>query len=47
VPKITARSWIDAIIQPRHTREILVRLLSYARRSMPQGARFHMGVAQT
>jgi acetyl-CoA carboxylase carboxyltransferase component len=42
-----ARGWIDAIIQPRDTREVLVRLLGYVRRPMPQGARFHMGVVQT
>jgi acetyl-CoA carboxylase carboxyltransferase component len=42
-----ARGWIDAIIQPRNTREVLVRLLGYVRRPMPQGARFHMGVVQT
>ncbi len=42
-----ARGWVDAIIQPRDTRDVLVRLLGYVSRPMPQGARFHMGVVQT
>jgi 3-methylcrotonyl-CoA carboxylase beta subunit len=42
-----ARGWVDAIIQPRDTRDVLVRLLSYVRRPAPQGARFHTGVVQT
>jgi len=40
-----ARGWIDAIIQPHQTREILTRLLGYVSRPMPK-ARFHMGVVQ-
>ncbi len=40
-----ARGWVDAIIQPHETREVLVRLLSYVSRPMPK-ARFHMGVVQ-
>jgi len=42
-----ARGWIDAIIQPRDTRDVLVRLLGYVRRPAPHGARFHTGVIQT
>ena len=41
-----ARGWLDAIIQPHETRDVLVRLLGYVARPMPQ-ARFHMGVVQT
>ena len=41
-----ARGWLDAIIQPHETRDVLLRLLSYVSRPMPQ-ARFHMGVVQT
>ncbi len=41
-----ARGWIDAIIQPHETRDVLVRLLGYVARPMPK-ARFHMGVVQT
>jgi acetyl-CoA carboxylase carboxyltransferase component len=40
-----ARGWVDAIIQPHQTREILERLLKYVSRPMPM-ARFHMGVVQ-
>ncbi len=40
-----ARGWIDAIIQPHETREVLIRLLSYVTRPMPK-ARFHTGVMQ-
>jgi len=40
-----ARGWVDAIIQPHQTREILERLLRYVSRPMPK-ARFHMGVVQ-
>jgi acetyl-CoA carboxylase carboxyltransferase component len=40
-----ARGWVDAIIQPDQTREVLVRLLSYVSRPTPQ-ARFHTGVIQ-
>ncbi|MGI8891703.1 MAG: acyl-CoA carboxylase subunit beta [Chthoniobacterales bacterium] len=41
-----ARGWLDAIIQPHETRDILLRLLGYVARPMPK-ARFHMGVVQT
>ncbi|HWM24355.1 MAG TPA: acyl-CoA carboxylase subunit beta [Chthoniobacterales bacterium] len=41
-----ARGWVDAIIQPHETREVLSRLLQYVSRSMPK-ARFHTGVVQT
>jgi acetyl-CoA carboxylase carboxyltransferase component len=41
-----ARGWVDAIIQPRDTRDVLIRLLGYVSRQMPK-ARFHMGVVQT
>jgi acetyl-CoA carboxylase carboxyltransferase component len=40
-----ARGWVDAIIQPHETRDVLVRLLDYASRPMPK-ARFHTGVIQ-
>jgi 3-methylcrotonyl-CoA carboxylase beta subunit len=40
-----ARGWVDAIIQPHETREILTRLLQYVSRPMPK-ARFHTGVVQ-
>jgi 3-methylcrotonyl-CoA carboxylase beta subunit len=40
-----ARGWVDAIIQPHETRDILIRLLLYVSRPMPQ-ARFHTGVIQ-
>ena len=42
-----ALGWVDAIIQPRDTRDVLIRLLGYVRRPAPQGARFHTGVIQT
>ena len=40
-----ARGWVDAIIQPHETREVLVRLLEYISRPMPRG-HFHTGVIQ-
>src|SRR6476646_4684733 len=40
-----ARGWVDAIIQPHETRDVLIRLLDYASRPMPK-ARFHTGVIQ-
>jgi 3-methylcrotonyl-CoA carboxylase beta subunit len=40
-----ARGWVDAVIQPHETRDILVRLLQYVSRPMPKG-RFHTGVIQ-
>jgi 3-methylcrotonyl-CoA carboxylase beta subunit len=40
-----ARGWVDAIIQPHETRDILTRLLQYVSRPMPK-ARFHTGVVQ-
>src|SRR4051794_32305202 len=40
-----ARGWVDAIIQPHETREVLTRLLRYVSRPMPK-ARFHTGVVQ-
>jgi len=40
-----ARGWVDAIIQPHETRDILVKLLEYVSRPMPKG-RFHTGVIQ-
>ncbi len=42
-----ARGWVDAIIQPRDTRDVLIRLLGLVSRPAPTGARFHMGVVQT
>ncbi|MFN2507735.1 MAG: acyl-CoA carboxylase subunit beta [Chthoniobacterales bacterium] len=41
-----ARGWVDAIIQPHETRDVLIRLLQYVSRPMPK-ARFHTGVVQT
>jgi acetyl-CoA carboxylase carboxyltransferase component len=41
-----ARGWLDAIIQPHETRDVLLRLLSYVSGPMPK-ARFHTGVVQT
>jgi 3-methylcrotonyl-CoA carboxylase beta subunit len=41
-----ARGWVDAIIQPHDTRDVLMRLLQYVSRPMPK-ARFHTGVVQT
>src|SRR6266542_1609717 len=40
-----ARGWVDAIIQPHETRDVLIRLLDYVSRPMPKG-RFHTGVIQ-
>ncbi len=40
-----ARGWVDAVIQPHETRDVLTRLLSYVSRPMPK-ARFHTGVVQ-
>jgi 3-methylcrotonyl-CoA carboxylase beta subunit len=40
-----ARGWIDAIIQPHETREVLVSLLRYVSRPSAKG-RFHTGVIQ-
>jgi len=41
-----ARGWIDAIIQPHETRDVLSLLLQYVSRPMPRG-RFHTVVIQT
>ena len=40
-----ARGWVDAIIQPHETRDILVKLLECVSRPTPKG-RFHTGVIQ-
>jgi 3-methylcrotonyl-CoA carboxylase beta subunit len=40
-----ARGWLDAIILPHETRDVLIRLLEYVSRPMPH-ARFHTGVIQ-
>ena len=40
-----ARGWVDAVIQPHETREVLIRLLQCVSRPMPKG-RFHTGVVQ-
>jgi 3-methylcrotonyl-CoA carboxylase beta subunit len=40
-----ARGWVDAIIQPHETREVLIRLLEYVSRPTPKG-QFHTGVIQ-
>lgn len=42
-----ARGWIDAIIAPHATREVLIRLLQFVmRRPIPEAASFHTGVLQ-
>ena len=41
-----ARGWVDAIIQPQQTRDVLIRLLEYVSRPTPK-AHFHTGVIQT
>jgi 3-methylcrotonyl-CoA carboxylase beta subunit len=40
-----ARGWVDAIVQPHDTRDVLVQLLQYVSRPMPK-AHFHTGVIQ-
>ena len=40
-----ARGWVDAIIQPHETRDVLMRLLQYVSRPTPK-AHFHTGVIQ-
>jgi 3-methylcrotonyl-CoA carboxylase beta subunit len=40
-----ARGWVDAIIQPHETRDVLLQLLQYASRPMSKG-NFHTGVIQ-
>jgi 3-methylcrotonyl-CoA carboxylase beta subunit len=40
-----ARGWVDAIIQPHETRDVLIKLLELVSRPMPK-ARFHTGVIQ-
>jgi 3-methylcrotonyl-CoA carboxylase beta subunit len=40
-----ARGWVDAIIQPHETRDVLIRLLEYVSRPTPKGY-FHTGVIQ-
>jgi acetyl-CoA carboxylase carboxyltransferase component len=40
-----ARGWIDAIIQPHQTRDILIKLLEFISRPTPK-AHFHTGVIQ-
>ncbi|HET9801368.1 MAG TPA: carboxyl transferase domain-containing protein, partial [Chthoniobacterales bacterium] len=40
-----ARGWVDAIIQPHDTRDVLVQLVEYVSRPMPK-AHFHTGVIQ-
>ena len=40
-----AHGWVDAIIQPHDTRDVLIRLLEYVSRPAPKG-RFHTGVIQ-
>jgi 3-methylcrotonyl-CoA carboxylase beta subunit len=41
-----ARGWVDAIIQPHETRDVLSMLLRYVSRPTPKG-HFHTGVIQT
>ncbi|HEV2995294.1 MAG TPA: acyl-CoA carboxylase subunit beta [Chthoniobacterales bacterium] len=40
-----ARGWVDAIIQPHETRDMLIKLLQFVSRPTPK-ARFHTGVIQ-
>jgi acetyl-CoA carboxylase carboxyltransferase component len=42
-----ARGWVDAIIQPEQTRDVLIRTLSFVTRPQPKGAAFRTGVLQT
>ena len=42
-----ARGWVDAIIEPHRTREVLIRLLQMVlRRPIPEASSFHTGVLQ-
>jgi acetyl-CoA carboxylase carboxyltransferase component len=41
-----ARGWVDAIIQPDQTREVLTKALGFVTRPAARGARFHTGVLQ-
>jgi acetyl-CoA carboxylase carboxyltransferase component len=41
-----ARGWLDAIIPPEQTREVLGTLLSYVKRSTSEKRPFHTGVIQ-
>ena len=42
-----ARGWVDAIIAPHTTRDVLIRLLELVtRRPIPEASRFHTGVLQ-
>ena len=40
-----ARGWVDALIQPHETRDVLIQLLEYVSRPTPK-AHFHTGVIQ-
>ena len=40
-----ARGWVDAVIQPHETRDVLIKLLQFVSRPTPK-ARFHTGVIQ-
>ena len=40
-----ARGWVDAIIEPHETRDVLIRLLQFVSRPMPK-SHFHTGVIQ-
>jgi len=40
-----ARGWVDAIIQPHETRDVLIKFLQFVSRPTPK-ARFHTGVIQ-
>lgn len=42
-----ARGWIDAIIPPHKTRDVLIRLLTLVQRAPPRADIFHTGVMQT
>ncbi len=42
-----ARGWVDAIIQPHETRQVLARLLGVVAQAPPRAATFHTGVLQT
>lgn len=42
-----ARGWVDAIIQPETTRDVLIRLLDLVKRRGISPVRFHTGVFQT
>lgn len=41
-----ARGWVDAVIEPHKTREVLIQLLDVVKRAPMEGKHFHTGVIQ-